>query len=279
MEEMDFETLPLFNRPLFAWNLKTDFVGRRLVYRPITESTMDAARSMLGRFRLGDGAVVLAEGQTAGRGRDGRAWISPPDVSLPFTLVMRVPLERMGHLAYVTPLAIALSLEDAASARGLALKVDLKWPNDVQIGGLKVAGVLIETTADPEGQTAALIGVGINVNLDVASHPEIAEIATSLRDALGVEVPREEVLAGFCNHFEQMHLQVLAGDNSAFQAWRDRLVTLGREVVATGSSETIRGRAIDVDAGGALVIEKADGTRVRVEAGDVTLSAREGNSI
>ena len=96
--------------------------------------------------------------------------------------------------------------------------------------------------------------------------------------AIGVEVPREEVLAGFCNHFEQMHLQVLAGDNSAFQAWRDRLVTLGREVVATGSTETIRGRAIDVDADGALVIEKADGTRVRVEAGDVTLSAREGNS-
>src|SRR4051794_30985153 len=103
MEEMDFETLPLFGRPLFVWSLRTDYVGRRLVYRPMTESTMDAARQMLGRFRLGHGALVLAEGQTAGRGRDGRAWIAPPDVSLPFTLVMRLPYDSMRHLAYITP--------------------------------------------------------------------------------------------------------------------------------------------------------------------------------
>jgi BirA family biotin operon repressor/biotin-[acetyl-CoA-carboxylase] ligase len=275
MEVMDFETLPLFGRPLFGWSLRTDYVGRRLIYRPKTESTMDDARRMLERFRLTDGAILLAEGQSAGRGRDGRAWISPPDVTLPFTLVLRLPLESMRHIAYVTPLAVALALEDAASMRGIPLHVDLKWPNDVQIDGRKVAGILIETAEDEAGGTAALIGVGINVNLDVAAYPEIADIATSLRDALGVEVPREEVLAGFCNHFEVLHEQALAGDDAPFQAWRQRLITLGRDVVATGSKETIRGRAVEVERDGTLVIETADGRRVSVVAGDVTLSARD----
>ena len=275
MEVMDFETLPLFGRPLFGWSLRTDYIGRRLIYRPMTQSTMDDARNMLQRFRMTHGAIVLAEGQTAGRGRDGRSWVSPPDVTLPFTLVLRLPLESTLHVAYVTPLAVALSLEDVASARGLPLRVDLKWPNDVQIDGLKVAGILIENAANEAGEPAALIGVGINVNLDVAAYPQIADIATSLRDALGVEVPREEVLAGFCNHFEALHEQVLAGDDAPFQAWRNRLITLGREVIATGSLETIRGRAVEVTRDGTLVIETADGSRVTVEAGDVTLSARE----
>ncbi|HEY4686182.1 MAG TPA: biotin--[acetyl-CoA-carboxylase] ligase, partial [Dehalococcoidia bacterium] len=76
-----------------------------------------------------------------------------------------------------------------------------------------------------------------------------------------------------CNHFEALYEQALAGKRAPFQAWRDRLVTLGREVVATGAREAVRGVAVDVDEDGALVIERADGRRVRVEAGDVTLSA------
>jgi BirA family biotin operon repressor/biotin-[acetyl-CoA-carboxylase] ligase len=181
----------------------------------------------------------------------------------------------MRHLAYVTPLAVARALEDAAAARSLALQTDLKWPNDVQISGRKVAGILIETASDQAGETAALIGVGINVNLNVAAYPQIAEIATSLRDALGVEVPREEVLAGFCNHFEALHEAVLSGDDTPFNAWKERLITLGREVTATGSRETIRGRAIDVERDGTLIIQTASGSRLSVEAGDVTLSAQE----
>jgi len=289
MDRMQFETLPLFNKPRFSWKLKTDYVGRRFVYRPSTESTMDDARRMLERFRLGSGAVVLAETQTAGRGRAGRSWVSPPDVNLYFTLVIYPPPEgpstspgrSMRPLAYVTPLAIALAAEEAAAALGKQLRADLKWPNDVLVGGKKVAGVLIETLETPStgsgrgggGEAVALIGIGINVNLDVAAYPEIADIATSLKEALGVEVAREELLAAFCNHFESLYEQALAGHRAPFQAWRERLVTLGREVVATGAREAVRGVAVDVDEDGALVIERADGRRVRVEAGDVTLSA------
>ena len=281
MDRMQFETLPLFNKPRFSWKLKTDYVGRRFVYRPSTESTMDDARRMLERFRLGSGAVVLAETQTAGRGRAGRSWVSPPDVNLYFTLVIYPPPDSARPLAYVTPLAIAIAAEETAAAAGRGLRADLKWPNDVLVGGKKLAGVLIETLETPStgsgrgggGEAVALIGIGINVNLDVAAYPEIADIATSLKEALGVEVAREELLAAFCNHFEALYEQALAGKRAPFQAWRDRLVTLGREVVATGAREAVRGVAVDVEEDGALVIERADGRRVRVEAGDVTLSA------
>jgi BirA family transcriptional regulator, biotin operon repressor / biotin---[acetyl-CoA-carboxylase] ligase len=152
------------------------------------------------------------------------------------------------------------------------VRVDLKWPNDVQIGGRKVGGVLIETTENQEGQPVALVGVGINVNLDVAAYPEIAGIATSLKDAFGAPVAREEVLGYFCNHFEALHEQAAAGSRAPFEAWRARLVTLGSEVIASGGDEPVRGRAVDVAEDGALIIETPEGRRVRVEAGDVTLS-------
>lgn len=274
MELMDFETLPLFSKPYFSWKLTTDFVGRRLVYRPDTESTMDDARRMLERFRLTSGAIVLAESQSAGRGRDGRSWLSVPDVNLLFTLVLMTDdFAAQRSLAYITPLAIAESLEAIAAEQGIVLHADLKWPNDVEIEGRKVAGVLIETTETEQGQPVALVGVGVNVNMDVSLYPEIADIAISLREAIGVEIPREELLAHICNRIEAYHLDALGGSREPFEAWRGRLITLGREVTATGATETLRGIAVDIDPDGALVLETAGGQRVRVEAGDVTLSA------
>jgi BirA family transcriptional regulator, biotin operon repressor / biotin---[acetyl-CoA-carboxylase] ligase len=272
MDLMEFETLPLFSKPHFSWNLQTDYVGRRFIYRPTSESTMDDARRMLERFRFGSGAVLLAETQTRGRGRAGRAWVSPPDVNLHFTLVLYPAPEGLRPLAYVTPLAIAEAVEQVTASRGAALRADLKWPNDVLVNGRKVAGVLIETTANQEGETVALVGAGINVNLDVAAYPEIEDIATSLKVELGFELPREEVLAAFCNRFEALYEQSLTGSRDPFEAWRKRLVTLGSEVVAGGASGEIRGVAVDVNDDATLVIEQSDGTRRTVEAGDVTLS-------
>jgi BirA family biotin operon repressor/biotin-[acetyl-CoA-carboxylase] ligase len=272
MDLMQFETLPLFSKPYFSWNLKTDYVGRRFVYRPESESTMDDARRMMERFRLTSGAVLLAETQTGGRGRAGRSWVSPPDVNLYFTVVMLAGPAESRHFAYVTPLATALAIEEVTSRHGAGVRAGLKWPNDVQIDGKKVAGILIEMTEKDDGEPVALVGVGINVNLDVAAYPEIASIATSLKDAVGAKVPREEVLAAFCNHFEALCDEARNGSRAPFLAWRERLVTLGKDVVATGSSETVSGLAVDVDQDGALLIETPDSRIVRVEAGDVTLS-------
>jgi BirA family biotin operon repressor/biotin-[acetyl-CoA-carboxylase] ligase len=244
------------------------------MYRPSTESTMDDARRMLERWRVGHGAVVLAETQTAGRGRGGRSWVSPPDVNLHFTLLIVPPPKGLRPLPYVAPLAMALAVEEVAHKHSAHLRVDLKWPNDLLVGDKKLGGVLIETGVNAEGQTVALIGVGVNVNLDVAEYPEIAGIATSVKEALGFEVPRELILAAFCNHFEALYEDAVAGDDVPFYSWKDRLVTLGREVTATGGGSVVKGRAVDVAEDGALLILQPNGTKVRVDAGDVTLSAK-----
>jgi BirA family biotin operon repressor/biotin-[acetyl-CoA-carboxylase] ligase len=271
MDLMEFETLPLFSKPLFSWNLHTDYVGRRFIYRPTTESTLDDARRMLERWDVRHGAVLLAESQTAARGRAGRSWVSPPDVNLHFTLLLRMGGRDMRLLSYVTPLAIAEATEDLASKHGAELRVDLKWPNDAQIDGRKVAGVLIETAESQEGEPVALVGVGINVNMDVEAYPEIADIATSVKQALGFELSRELLLAAFCDHVERLYEEAASGSQRPFEAWKARLITLGREVNATGGGRTLRGTAVDVTDDGALVIETPDGERYTVEAGDVTL--------
>lgn len=271
MDEMDFETLPLFSKPHFSWGLKTDYVGRRFQYRPYTESTQDDARHMLQRWRSPNGTIILAETQTAGRGRSGRRWVSPADVNLYFTLSL-YPVEDPRPLAYVTPLAIAEAIEEVAASKGGTLRVQLKWPNDVFINGRKVAGELIETTETDAGETVALIGAGINVNFDPDGHPEIADIATSMKDELDFEVPREEVLSTFCNRFEALWEDAKAGSDTPFRAWKSRLITLGADVTAHGTAEDIRGRAIDVLNDGSLVIETSDGRHVTVEAGDVSLN-------
>ncbi len=118
MDEMSFETLPLFSKPHFSWNLHTDYVGRRFQYRPYTESTMDDARHMMERWRFTNGTILLAETQTAGRGRAGRSWVSPPDVGLYFTLAIALESSDPRPLAYVTPLAIAEAIEDLAARNG-----------------------------------------------------------------------------------------------------------------------------------------------------------------
>ena len=274
MDLMEFESLPLFSKPLFSWNLHTDYVGRRFIYRPSTESTMDDARSMLQRWRFQNGAVLLAESQTAGRGRAGRAWVSPPDVNLHFTLVLRLEPASLRSLSYVTPLAIAEAIEAMAASRGGSLRVDLKWPNDALIDGRKVAGVIVETATSPEDELVALIGVGINVNLDPAQYPEIAGIATSVKAALGFQVAREVLLAMFCDNFERLFEEASSGSRRPFEAWKQRLVTIGSEVVATGGGAELRGLAVDVNEDGTLVIQTPDGARHSVEAGDVTLSRR-----
>jgi BirA family biotin operon repressor/biotin-[acetyl-CoA-carboxylase] ligase len=211
---------------------------------------------------------VLAESQNAGRGRAGRAWVSPPDVNLYLTLILFPPLQHLRSLAYVTPLAVARAVETFTAQKGVPVRAEIKWPNDVLIGGKKVAGVLIETEHAPE-RVVALVGVGINVNLEASRIDEIADIATSLKEATGVDMPREELLAVICNEFEPLYEEALAGSREPFETWKRRLMTLGREVSVLAPDASFEGTAVDVEEDGALVVVLADGTRRRVEAGDV----------
>lgn len=252
-----------FDLTRFHSLLQTRTFGRNLIFEPSVGSTMDLARDAAAHGAP-EGTLAAADEQTAGRGRLGRAWLTPPALNLASTLVLRPQFAVLRQIAMMTPLAVAYAIGDITGIRA-----SIKWPNDVQVGGKKLAGILIET--DLGGETPlVLVGAGINVNFDPREHDEIRDIATSVRAETGADGDREAILAAYLLHFERLYDRATAGE-SLLGEWRQRLVTLGQPVTATWPGGTADGIAEDVDDDGCLIVRRADGTTVAIEAGDVTL--------
>ena len=244
--------------------LRTRFVGRRFVYVASTSSTQDLAREQA-EGDAAPGTVVLAEEQAAGRGRFGRVWVSPAGSNLYLTLVMRPDLARLRSLGIVAPLSVALAVEEHTG-----LSPQIKWPNDVLLGGRKVAGVLIESELAGREVRYSLVGIGVNVNFDIDPASDLAPIATSVKRELGRDLSREELLASLLNRFEELYEEAPHG-TAVYAAWRSRLETLGRQVRVTFRDQVQEGIAEDVDGQGNLILRRSDGSRVTVEAGEVSL--------
>jgi len=243
--------------------LRTAFVGRRLIYLTSTPSTQDVARREADEGAV-EGTAVIAEEQTAGRGRLGRSWVSPAGRNIYVTIVLRPDLARLRILGMAAPLAVARAVESAAGLSAL-----LKWPNDVLVSGRKLSGVLIDSELYGGDARYALVGIGVNVNFDIEEDSEIASIATSIKREAGHPVSREDVLAAVLNEFEELYLSTSPSD--VRDAWKARLDTLGREVRVTFRGAVHEGLAEDVDADGSLVLRLADGSKLAIEAGEVTL--------
>lgn len=226
-------------------------------------STNDRARALLD----GDGVhgrVVVAEEQSAGRGRRDRTWLSPPGRNLMMSVAVR------PHLAAADAGRLALAAALAARSGCMAIApVMLKWPNDlVAADGAKVGGLLIETTIEGDRVTAAVIGIGINVNWPRAEMPpEIAGDATSLGELAGRQIDRVDLLATVLDGLDA-ELVALEAGASPLARYRDACATLGTEVDVETPSGRIEGRAVDVDDRGALVVETAAGP-VTVTNGEV----------
>lgn len=246
--------------------LTTEFVGRSAVYQASVGSTMDVAREEA-EGGAPDGMIVVAEEQTQGRGRRGRAWISPPGGNVYVTVVLRPDEAAARALAMMTPLAVCEAADAVAGTRSV-----IKWPNDVLIGGRKAGGVLIDVHYTDSEVEYALVGVGINVNFDPEQHEEISASATSLKREAGRDLSREEVLAAFLERLEKLYTAAQRGE-SASDAWKSRLETLGRRVTVRLDDRVEEGVAEDVDVDGSLVLRRADGSTVSLAAGDVTLEA------
>jgi len=252
-----------FDLTRFNALLKTESFGQNLIFESVVGSTMDLARDAA-HHGAAEGTVALADEQTAGRGRLGRSWVTPPAANLTFTLLLRPPASVLRQVAMITPLATVRAVEE------LGVRASIKWPNDIHVDGKKLAGVLIESELDEAGTGVVLVGVGVNVNFDPRAHEEIRDIATSLIVALERPVEREPLLASLLLHFERLYADAKSGV-SMRDAWRERLITINQAVKATMPGRVVEGIAEDVDEDGALIVRTADGERVTVEAGDVTL--------
>ena len=236
--------------------------GHEVRWYPAVPSTNDIAAAWA-EHGAPEGCVVVADGQSAGRGRQGRDWASPVGAGLYVSMVLR-PTE---HVLPLLTIAAGVGLSDGIHAvTGLAPV--LKWPNDVFINGRKVAGVLAEATSSSSG-TWVVLGFGINVST-AAYPPEVADLATSLARETGGPVARGHVLAECLCGLAHRYQDLVDGRRGAvLDGWRIRAAaTTGRRVQWSEAGGTREGAADGIDDSGALVVRTAAG-QVRITAGDV----------
>lgn len=254
--------------------LKTDYIGRRIHHFMTIGSTNQEAK----RFAADgepEGAIVVAEQQTAGRGRLSRQWFSPKTGGIWFSVILR-PGVQPAEAAKFTFLGAVAVANAIRLATGLA--VEIKWPNDIHYQGRKLVGILTELNAEWDAINYIVMGVGINVNIAADAFPaELRESATSLQRETGETVSRQQLLCHILEQFETLYNDVKTGGfASVFTAWRGMNCTLGREVCVSSAHQRLVGVAVDIDDDGALIIRKQDGGRERVVAGDVTLRGMKG---
>jgi BirA family biotin operon repressor/biotin-[acetyl-CoA-carboxylase] ligase len=251
--------------------LSTTIVGHPIHYWATIGSTMDEARR-LAEGGAPEGTVVLADEQRAGRGRLQRSWWAPPGSSLLLSILFRPPFPpfQAQRLTMICSLAVCDSISRAIGTLPVDRPIGVKWPNDVLIGDHKVCGILTELDVTGDSIRYAIVGIGINVNVDVEGAPPLMAPATSLLLEAGHPVSRREVLVALLTGIEQRYLALLEG-RSYHQEWAERMVTLGQPVQVSGASERWEGVAVGVDEDGALLVRTAAENVQRILAGDVTL--------
>ena len=255
--------------------LATGELGRKIHSFAELASTNDEAHRLAEEGAL-HGEVVIADVQTAGRGRRGRSWIAPRGKALTLSVILRpsIPPVRAPELTLVAAVAIA----EAARELG-ATHARIKWPNDIECRGKKLAGLLTELRAEPDRIRHAVLGIGFNCSLEMHDFPEeLRPIATSLLVESGERTPRPVVCARLLEHLEEwLSLHETEGFAPVRERWRELSSTLGRKVRVESAQEKgaaaegapLEGEAVDLDEDGALLVRPPGGQNVRVVAGDV----------
>ena len=219
---------------------------------------------------LPPGNVVIAEQQTQGRGRLGRSFSSVPGgIYFSITVTPQCSLEEIPTLPLIVATAVAKGIRNT-----LDIPADIKWPNDILVSGKKIAGILVELTGEPDAPSKAIIGTGINVNQSIQDLPkELVERATTLYELTGERIDRKalfsELLEEVTDHFERLKY----GTKDILNIWKAYSCTLGKEITVKQVSRTVTGRAIDIDEGGALILDTNHG-RERVLSGDIQIHER-----
>jgi len=218
-----------------------------------------------------DRSLVIAEEQTAGRGRLDRKWFTPKGTALAFSLILRPTAEEKPHLTRTVGLA-ALAVADSLRTRGLVAQI--KWPNDVLLNGRKVAGILVESIWSGEEVDYLVIGIGMNVLKGAMPSAELLQFpATSLEKSLGPAVQREKVLRDILAGIIALRPHI--GTDSFIASWEKALAFRGEQVqVEAGSGTPITGKLLGLESDGSLRLRDEHGNSITVRFGDVRLRPR-----
>lgn len=247
--------------------METKWLGRQICYEKETGSTNTLAKR-LGEQDAVDGTVVVAERQTAGKGRRGHAWFSP-EGNCYFSVLLRPQLrtEQAASVTLVAALALAQTVTEVAG-----LDARIKWPNDVVVNGKKLCGILTESSIEPEFINYIVVGIGINVNQTEFSE-ELKDKATSIFLETGVKQDRAKALGCFLEKFEALYETFLeAGDLSGLrETYNSLLVNCGKEVRIVDREAERRLLAVGIDDSGRLIVEHENGEREAILSGEVSV--------
>ncbi len=248
------------------------FIGHQLHYYEEIGSTNDEG------FRLGiqgasEGTVLIAESQNAGKGRMQRVWHSPAGANIYTSIILRPKFEtvRAPQISIAAGVAVAETLNHYCQG-----KVQLKWPNDVLIGGKKVCGILAQMKMSAGAIDFVVLGIGINVNLSSEQFPsDIQAIATSLAIETGREISRLELIIRLYENLTKWYKQLLQNGFSPIkEKWLSRSSMIGKPVSVLFREEAVSGTAIGLDDDGALILLAAGNKEMKVSAGDATILKR-----
>lgn len=247
--------------------LGTERIGRSVKYYAETDSTNLRAHEF-GKAGAAEGTVVLADCQTSGRGRLGRKWCSPAGVNLYASVLVRPPVapRYASQMTFLSAAAVARAVAEIGG-----LKATVKWPNDVLVGGRKVAGLLNELDAETERIHYLVLGIGVNLNMQADQFPDdLRYPATSLFLETGRKISRLEFVRCLLRHLDGLYAEYLArGFEPVLAVWQEYFELIGCMVEVDYQDRRVVGRVKGLDSDGALLLDLTDGDRERVLAGDV----------
>ena len=256
----------MFNIENFDIKLNTELIGRIFVYAEELSSTNTFLMDKQNGYNQ-SGTVVLAEKQTAGRGRKDRVWYSAQDSNLTFSILLTNDKFLEGNSSLVN---FAASIAVASSIENLfQLKTEVKWPNDVLINGKKTSGILIESSSQGNKIERFVIGIGINVNQPsfqgIFNYPP-----TSIRIELDRNVERERLLAEILNNFEELLNKIKNDKSEVIKEWKSKCKMIGERISIVENETEKFGIFYDIDEEGFLLLKTKEGIE-KIHYGDVSL--------
>jgi BirA family biotin operon repressor/biotin-[acetyl-CoA-carboxylase] ligase len=252
--------------------LTASVIGKKLIYFQSIGSTNDKAKELAAKAE--EGTVIVAEEQTSGKGRLGRSWSSPGRKGIYASIILKPDMEpfNAAKLTLLGAASVALALEDCG------IESQIKWPNDIIIGGKKVAGILTEMSCELGIVNYIILGIGINVNQSVEElPPELVDKATSLRIAEGKAIQRKHLLAQVLNRLDELYVQLKeTGDiEQALDICRERSAVIGKDIIVVQGRKQRPGHAVSINHDGELMVRFDEGLE-QVISGEVSIRTEYG---
>ncbi len=247
--------------------LKTRIIGKELFLFSEVVSTNTVAMEMASSGAP-EGTVVIAETQTGGKGRLGRKWISPKG-NLYLSVILRpdIVIHKAPLITLVGAVAVASVIRKECD-----LEAGIKWPNDIVIAGKKVCGLLSEMSAEQDRIRHIVLGVGVDVNMELHALPaDVGVLSTTLANETGERMDRPVLLQRILRELDKRYVAFLADEGDVLREWTSLNVTVGKRVQVSGAGGTQEGLAQGIDSDGRLVMKLDDGSIRTVAAGDVTI--------